>query len=509
MKINLKKWQIILLAITLFFAFFLVYKPHLDYPYPFHVDEWHHISEAIRLGNYGEYFESLRMIEGTRFNGIEIGFHFLLFLLSFFFDLVLIYKFLPAIWVCVSVVTLFYVVYKKSDRNFILAWLATVFFISIKSNVNVLGLWFFTPLTFVIPFIFLYVYYFSEAIEKQSKKFIIIGSAVMALVIPLHALSVLFFLPALLIYLRINIRYVVKEWKFFSLFLLVPILGVLFYKYTLAIPWPQLLGHMWEHLQFKFGWGVLEVKNSLIEVYSWIGYILAAVGVLFIILDRHAKKYALYLLWPATTFLLIIIYRLTGISYLSPYQRNLYYFAISLPILSALGLFGILEIIKSQLNNLKFGFESSMVYGQKFIYGAIIFLVFALTFSSYYIIPKQLDLYRVIDNDDYEALAFLAKLPKDGVVAALPLVSSAIYPISGHEPLASVAFYGDDLKRQQLYSFFANTDYESLNNGEFNAVRAYEMATIDYNIEYVLSKTPLNYDWPLIYQKNNYIYKIR
>jgi len=502
MKINLKKWQIALLLITLVFAFFLVYKPHLNYPYPFHVDEWHHVSEGMRLGNYGEYFQFLRIIEDARFNGIEIGFHFLLFLLSFFFDLVLIYKFLPAIWICVSVATLFYVVYKKSDHNFMLAWFSTLFFISIKSNVNVLGLWFFTPLTFAIPFIFLYVYYFSEAIEKQNKKFIIIGSAIMALVIPIHALSVLFFIPALLIYLRINARYVAKEWKFFSLFLLVPILGVLFYKYTLAIPWPQLLGHMWTHLQFKFGWGVLEVKNSLVEIYSWIGYILAVVGVLFIILDRNTKKYALFLLWPATTFLLIIIYRLTGVSYLSPYQRNLYYFAISLPILSALGLFGILEMVKTQLEDLKFGSSLIPDDAKKLIYGGVIFLVMILAFISYYNIPKQLELYQAIDNNDYEALSFLAKLPEGGTVVALPLLSSAIYPISGHEPLASVAFYGDSTKRQQLYDFFVTADCQDLNTRISYGIQ-------NYNIKYILTKIPINCDWPLIYQKNNFIYKVQ
>ena len=39
--------------------FVLVYAPHATYRFPLHVDEWHHVTEWLRLGNYGEYFEVL------------------------------------------------------------------------------------------------------------------------------------------------------------------------------------------------------------------------------------------------------------------------------------------------------------------------------------------------------------------------------------------------------------------------------------------------------------------
>ena len=86
-------------------------------------------------------------------------------------NLVLFYKFLPAIWAVFSALALFFLVYKKTN-DFYLGILAIIFFASIKSNLNLLGLWFFTPLTFSIPFILLYIYFFTEGIEKRDNQMI-------------------------------------------------------------------------------------------------------------------------------------------------------------------------------------------------------------------------------------------------------------------------------------------------------------------------------------------------
>src|SRR5690606_35896863 len=131
-------------------------------------------------------------------HNIESGFHFLLFLSSYLIDLVLNYKYLPALWATFSALTLFYLVYKKSGNNFYLGLLSIIFFASIKSNVNILGLWFFTPLTFAIPFIFLYFYLFTEGVEKENTKMVIGSLLIMIFLLPFHAISVLFSIPVLI-----------------------------------------------------------------------------------------------------------------------------------------------------------------------------------------------------------------------------------------------------------------------------------------------------------------------
>jgi len=496
---NIQKW---LLIITLIVTFFLIYVPHLDYPFPFHVDEWHHISEGMRLGDYGAYFDYLQESLGNRFSGVEIGFHFFLFLLSFIFDLVLLYKFFPATWACFSVLALFYVIYKKSDHNFLLAWLGVLFFLSIKSNVNILGLWFFTPLTFSIPFVFLYVYFLTEGIEKQNKKSILISAGIVVFLIPTHAVSVLFLVPPLLVYLAVHYKYLVKEYKFFLNLLLIPWFAFFFYQSTLALSWHGLIGSTVQYLKFEYGWGVLELKHSLPEIYNWLGYVFAFVGVFYIFKNKEVKKYLFYLLWPLLIFTSIFLYRLTGISFLTPYQRNLYYFVIGMPILSALGLYYLFSLIGQEIAKLKIS-SRDILYIKKAIYVGLIFVVAIVLFSSYYNLPNQVDLYHIIDDNDYEALKFLATMPSDGVVATGPLIlGAAVYPVSGHSPLATLIFYGKYEDKVTIHGVFKSQ------NCEFRE-EVIKEAREDRPLNYLIVKGPNFCNWPVLFKKGNtYIYDL-
>lgn len=467
------KSKLFFLVLALIFTFLLVYTPHFAYPFPSHIDEWHHITEAIKLQE-GEYSG------GTM--GYRAGFHLLLLLLSKITNLVSIYQFLPAIWAVFSALVLFYVVYKKTNKQFYIAFLAVIFFASIKSNVNITGLWFFTPLTFSLPFIFLYVYFFTEGIEKQNKKFILVSLAIIVTLLFVHSISVLFAIPFLLIYSLFNFKYIKKEWKFFSLFLIIPIVGALFYKFITKVPWESLARNLVQALQFERGWGVLEINNSFFELYSLIGYILAFIGLILVFRnEKNLKKYLAYGLWPVTVLILIVIYRKTGVSYLSPYQRNLYYFVIGLPILSALGLNYLFRLTRRIIN-------------KKIFLVVIFIIVIFFTFKSYWEIPKQVDLYQVIDNNDYQAILFLSTLPKS-VVMADPMVSVAMYPISRQEPVATLFFYGN---RKIAKIFFLLDD-----------CKVKQQILNKYKIRYVLSKLEINCDWDLIYDKENYIYEAK
>ena len=109
----LSRYKIPLIIAVAIFGWLLVYSPHFDYRFPFHVDEWHHITEAVRFNHPAEYFQFLTAEPQRRFSGLEIGFHILLSLIGRIFDLVLIYRFLPATWAILTALTLFYVFYNK------------------------------------------------------------------------------------------------------------------------------------------------------------------------------------------------------------------------------------------------------------------------------------------------------------------------------------------------------------------------------------------------------------
>ena len=362
------------------------------------------------------------------------------------------------------------------------------FLASLKSNVNILGLWFFTPLIFSIPFIFLYIYFFTEGFEKQNKKNILISFFIMLLLIPIYSISVLFAVPFLIIYSLFYFSYIRKEWKFFSIFLAIPVLGLLLFSYFTYVSLIFAIPKLINSLQFKYGWGVLELKNSPFELYSLLGYILAGLGIVFIFLrEKNRKKYLAYILWPIILFLSIAFYRLFDVSYLCPYQRNLYFFAISLPFLSAFGLYSLIKL----LNLEKYRKVTKII-----IIAIIILGVFIFTFKGYFDIPRQVAPYKLIDNKDYKALSYLSFLP-EGNVLANPGISTTIYPIAKKGIITSIFFYAKE-RRSEVDNFFKSK----------NCTKQKELIK-KYNVTYILTKQKINCNWEVIYNKGDIIYKVK
>lgn len=440
----LSRTQKIILLASIVVIFLLVYQPHKSYPYPFHVDEWHHITEAIRLGDPTGYYHYLSLEENRPDSGLEVGFHFFLYLISLFTNLVTGYKFLPAIWACFTAATLFYVVYQKTEKNYWLAWLAIFFFGSVKTNVNLMGLWFFTPMTFSLPFILWYFYFFDKGIQTYNKKPILIGLSILIFLVPFHPLSVLFSFPILAIYFLINRKFIFKEYRLFSLFIFPLLAGFIFYKLTHGISFLQTFKNLFSQIVFTHGWGVLELKNSPFELYNFIVYLFAFLGIYFIFQTKQQQKYALFLIWPIYLTILIFLYRLTGVSLFSPYQRNWYYLGLSLPILSAMGFYYTLLKIKN------FNQHPQWANLSTFFIMLICLITPILLYGNYYKLPKNTDLYRVVSRTDYKILEYLKDLPR-GTVMANPLISTAIFPVSGQEAVGTIAFYGNRKDAENFY----------------------------------------------------------
>jgi len=480
----MKKSKIIILSLALIFTFIIIYSPHLNYPFPYHIDEWHHITESIKLFSEDYSFG---------IGGTEIGFHLFLSAIYLFSNLILIFKFLPALWAMFTTATLFLLVYKKTN-NFLIGIFSIIFFASIKSNVNITGLWFFTPLTFSLPFIFLYVYFFTEGVEKQNKKNILISLCIMIFLLFTHAISVLFAIPFLILYSLVHLNYFKKEWKFFSLFLLIPIIGILFYKFLMHLSFKEVIPNLLSMIQFNQAWGIIEFNNPLLTIYSLTGYLLALVGVISILLFQppiRLKKYLLFILWPATLIISMIIYKLTGISFLSPYQRNLYYFAISLPILSAFGVFYLLKPLKRKIENSRIK-EKELIHKILLIITFVILLI--LLFNSYHQTSQGTQLYKVINEKDYSDILLLKNLPS-GKVIANPSLSTAIFPISQKEVVGTIYFYGN---KQEIEKFFSAKSCEE------------KEEILERNqVSYILSQEEINCEWNLISQQNNYIYQVK
>jgi hypothetical protein len=468
----MKKKEIIILILISILTAILVFIPHLNYPYPLHIDEWHHIIESKKIQN-GDYTGSSI--------GYRIGFHIFLLILSYFFNLIEIFQFLPAIWAVFSGLALFILVYGKT-KNFALGAWSMLFFASIKSNVNITGLWFFTSLTFSIPFIFLYILFFTEGLEKHNKKYLLTSLAIMIFLVFVHSISVLFMIPPIIIYLILNKNHVLKEKRILSAFITLPIIGLIFYKTMTNISFSKIIPSLIENLTFEYGWGILELQNSFLEIYSPIGIILAILGTLiFFITLKEPKKLIIFLLWPAWLLIDIYIYRKTGVSYLTPYQRNFYYFALSLPFLSALGMNFIIDKIKS----IKL---SENAIKTLIIITSMIILI--LTFKSYTNIPEQIEVYHLIDESGMDALSYLKNYPPSKIMAPLELSSTA-YAISGQDIVSAVSFYGN---RNDVISFYY----------EFSC-KEKDLMLENHKVAYIISETEYGCNWKEIYKNERYI----
>ena len=474
-----RKYQLTLL-LSLIFVGFVVYTPHWTYPYPFHVDEWHHIAQALHIGA-GTYLFSLQ--------SAELGFQIFLYLLGSLVDLVTVYRFFPALWAIASASALVWVSYRMSEKNAPLAIAAVIAFASIKSNVNIIGLWFFTPLTFAIPFIYLYTYFITKGIAEGNRRSFLTGVGIAAGLLFFHAISVFFALPFLALYGYLHRKTLPIGKREIFLLCAVLFIGLLFAMYILQLPFTSAFPRLMRMLTFPYGWGVVEMQNSYTEFYSTTGILLAFLGTAYLIQHKKRRIYAWYLLWPATLIVMILIFRITGYSFLSPYQRNLYYLALSLPPLSAFGVYYGYFILRKALR--ASWFEQFL---PQFVTVLICVLLYGL-FVNYTTLPKRAELYRAITKEDYNALQFLANQPT-GEVMAETLPSIAIYPITGHEPVAALAFDG---KREVNDRFMYEENCSEKRNASFE----------NPHVRYILSRVKLYCGWVQIYAKKRYVYQLQ
>ena len=475
-NIRLNKFQIILVVLGLAAIFLLIYSPSFTTPFPKHFDEWQHINQALNLER-GEYQWQSSSASG-------LGFHFFLYGISRVADLVQIYKFLAPSWAILSALILFFVAYSLSGQNFLIAFSTILFFSSIKSNINLLGLYFFTPLTFAIPFIFLFIFFFVRGLEKENKKYLLLSFLLMLLLIPVHAISVAFAFPILLFSCLLYHKYIKKEFWFFLMFLLVPLAGLIFYSFMANLTIIDSFRVLIKELQFKGGLSQAKVFNdSLTTTYSIAGVILAWIGLLSVLWSKKKELYP-YIIWPFSLLLMILIFRMTDVSYLSPYHRNFYYFTISLPLLSAFGLSWVINSLASRFKKVNF----------KFIAVPILAIAIFFSFISYWeIAPLRPPYTELITANDYQDLLFLAELPKGNVLALFPL-SVTVSPITGHKVIGE---FFDEFGWEHAQGFFSSDDCH------------FKDALIRvYNIDYVISRQELLCGYKLLRSEHNYIYQV-
>ncbi|MGK0232648.1 MAG: hypothetical protein ACI9P9_000742 [Patescibacteria group bacterium] len=475
---DLSRKQLLLVTLLILFGMVITFIPHLVTQYPLHIDEWHHITKASELRN-GDYLVGI--------STSEIGFHFVLLILSFLIPLVKSYMYLPSIYLAFTSLVLFSTTFRlhhKRKYGFMLSFFSVLFFIFIKSNINTLGSWFFTPLIFAVPFIYLYLYFFVRAFQTKNKQLLLYTLFTMILLIFTHAPSVLAFLPAMIWYAyshRSEIDLFTP--KYILTFSLIPVIGLLFYSYFSSLNVFRAFLVLIYELLFWESFSTQKFMYSPTAFYSSVAFIFAFIGILRVLKNAELRKaYQFQLYWMTTLLTSLLIYGITGISFLSPYRRNLFYLAMGLVFFSALGL---------QTSFVYIGGKIKRVRGKRIIQLIFMVLVLLSLLIGFFSIPAPLKLYNVFNDDSHEAVSALSDYPTGKVMAPLNL-AVGIYPISSLRPVATFYFYGH---KSVVESFYAE------------AVTCTERETIIRNrgIDYVMSYEKLNCSWEILYDSGGIV----
>ena len=137
----------------------------------------------------------------------------------------------------------------------------------------------------------------------------------------------------------------------------------------------------------------------------------------------------------------------------------------------------------------------------KRIHANIILLLFFLTalfiiFNDYYKLDKQVELYQVINDNSYNAIKFLETYPKSVVLAPVH-TSTAVYPLSGHDVVATLYFYGINNRKVVEAAYFSG-----------NCSKVYGVAE-ENNASFILADFSMEgCGWNEVYKEGYYVYKI-
>lgn len=504
-KSNATIFVVIALIIISIFIFQLIYRVHsdydwtyqtlhgqyldnqnLEYDYPMHGDEWTHLAQAVYIMDAKSLgFRNPYVTPITYHRDLESGFHIFTaehFLLTGL-DPSTNYKYLPALFAIIS--ALFIFLFMRKITNDYIALLSMLFFSTLKSNINFLGVWFFIPFTMSFFLLFLYLYFLVDFKSLKNKKELYLLIITFVLSIAIYP-----FIAALII--LITILYYgtkLKKKKQYFFWPIIVVIAILLFVFSKNIPFLK-------EFVFLSTWtlGTMgTVTYYLIPLIGIINVVLAIVGVYYVFAKKINK---LLIIIPILFIINLVIHQFFDLTVLIAYQRSVYYFMLSVVPLSAIGLYYLLVLVKDLLSQVKQFKKISLV-----IVIIIALVLIAFSFNNYYDIAEQkkisntkaLNLVPLIflDEDELDAIEFIQENYEPGIgVMANSLMSFGIYPLSKNHVLS--------IQNANLGTrpYRAKRQYDFLTTN----ICAYKLTVLrEFNISLVVSKHNLDCEKSMIH----------
>ena len=506
-------FSIVLLILCLTVLAFKVYKPHVNNPYPIHLDEWSRLLETnhiIEQETFNNRYNPQFVGHPPPPRRLNPGFQFILsqFYIVSGVDQITFFQYLPALFAVLAGFIIFSFLFKIS--NYWTGLFAIVFMSFLKTNDNTLGISFLVALTMTFPLLYGMFYSLHNSFEKKNSLYLLLASFLYFAVLVIHEQTGAAFMPIVLIYIVISIILIkvknetIQVSKRGILIGLVSVIVPLFSLYVARdIIWK---GSFMESVNYMFSLIVWEGVNPIRFSYNFVvfyGVILTILAVIGTVMVFRNLDMNVFIIWSLIAVGQVVNFYFNHLTYFSALERVRHHATLGLIPLSAYGTYSLLKILSKYVKEHK---------EEMFSIVAIAIIILASMVSLSYVdmgeyLPEkkqpehQLLMAPTVNYQDYQAILFLKNITTKEVVMAELLTSAAIYPISQNYVVST-----------------AQNKYDGFGGGRTEAVKSFfltrsctEKLNTVYrnNIKYVLSKRPINCDFlELIYSKDfRYVYK--
>jgi len=396
MKEMRKTQEIILLLLIILLGIFITYIPHLEYPFPLHVDEWHHIALAEEIAKTGSFLQYYPYTGKPATHDLEIGYHMLLAGIQALTGLGIRMFILTGLFTIASILSVFTLARRWGED---IALLSALFVAIIPSTLAIGGPVFLIPVNLSLIFIPIGLKLAFDA--KSAKHYLGLFSVCLFLLLS-HPPSAAALLLVLSVYLTLNFKN--KGRQLFLTLLL-----------SILIALPNYLPYIQEKGIQSAVFSSHITLGGIAQLFGYISTFFLLVGTYFISRTRDPERWSM-LIAVFLLFINMLIFIRTGFNPLIPYIR------IFLPTMLLMSIVSAHGISKLKLKPL------------------IVLTVILIVGLS---IKQHLDqpYYHVIGSQEYQDFLWIkGNTPEDAKVLLDPWKARALTPVAERQVLSVTPF---------------------------------------------------------------------
>ncbi|MFC1958257.1 hypothetical protein ACFLVQ_01655 [Chloroflexota bacterium] len=389
---RLAKSDYLKLVPILALAFYLTFIPHMNYPYPVHIDEWRHLVNfnAITKAGSTTFVEPL-MGQGIRTitTNLETGYHVFW---SVFHSItgipwLVIFRYFPGV---IFIITVLSVYIMASREGF--GWEAALCTCLITTTVGILGPGFLVPVAMGLLFLALSLFLVFNF--KTWWSYLVLFLFICFL-LSMHATTAVGLIIILIPYILLNLRGNFKHSLGITLALATPFLILFPWIFSIVLNEAEGLLTQYTHSQY------VDIPH-VIRAYGYLPIALCLLGTASLVMRGGKKSYGMVL--GLLSILIVLVVYFTFHYGIQPlYTRSLMYMMLMVSIVAGAGLMWVRKL--SLPEKLGAWIKAPFITRNMGNFLCIVLVVVILAIT----IPDRLDTpyYYMIDNEDYEAFVWI------------------------------------------------------------------------------------------------------